>query len=82
MATKKIKPTKAQAALEQAAAGLLAWDESYDVEADFQGALNTLAAQAGRAQARELSGRRPSELTPEEKIRLLASLQRRKAPSG
>ncbi len=71
-----------QAALEQAAAGLLAWDESYDVEADFQGALNTLAAQAGRAQARELSGRRPSELTPEEKIRLLASLQRRKAPSG
>lgn len=65
-----------------AEAGLLAWeksnDEEYDVEADFQGALNTLAAQAGRAQARELSGRRPSELTPEEKARLLAALQRRK----
>jgi len=67
-----------QAVLEHAAAGLLAWDEGYDVEADFQGALNTLSAQAGRAQARELSGRRPSELTPEEKVRLLASLQRRK----
>jgi DNA primase len=69
-----------QATLEHAAAGLLAWDEDYDVEADFQGALNTLAAQAGRAQARELSGRKPSELTPEEKARLLASLQRRKPP--
>jgi len=56
-----------------AAAGLLAWDEEYDVEADFQGALNTLSAQA-----RELSGRRSSELTTEEKVRLLASLQRRK----
>jgi len=67
-----------QAVLEHAAAGLLAWDEEYDVEADFQGALNTLSAQAGRAQARELSGRRPSELTPEEKLRLLAALQRRK----
>ncbi|MDO9226535.1 MAG: DNA primase [Pseudomonadota bacterium] len=65
-----------------AEAGLLAWEKSnneeYDVEADFQGALNTLAAQAGRAQAKELSGRRPSELTPEEKARLLAALQRRK----
>ncbi len=65
-----------------AEAGLLDWETSndveYDVEADFQGALDTLAAQAGRAQARELSGRRPSELTPEEKTRLLASLQRRK----
>jgi len=69
-----------QGLLEHAAAGLLAWDEDYDVEADFQGALNTLSAQAGRAQARELSGRKPSELTPEEKTRLLASLQRRKPP--
>jgi len=71
-----------RALLEQAAAGLLAWDEEYDVEADFQGALNTLSAQAGRAQARELSGRKPSELTPEEKARLLAALQRRKTPSA
>ena len=67
-----------QPLLNQAEAGLLAWDEDYDVEADFQGALATLAAQAGRAQARELAGRRPSELTPEEKVRLLAALQRRK----
>ncbi len=66
------------AVLIHAEAGLLDWDEKYDVEADFQGALNTLSTQAGRAQARELSGRRPSELTPEEKTRLLAALQRRK----
>jgi DNA primase len=68
--------------LVQAVAGLLAWDEEYDVEADFQGALNTLAVQSGRAQAREFSGRRPSELTPEEKTRLLAALQRRKSTPG
>ena len=67
-----------QQLLNQAEAGLMAWDEEYDVEADFQGALNTLSAQAGRAQARELSGRKPSELSVEEKGRLLAALQRRK----
>jgi DNA primase len=71
-----------QVILEHAAAGLLAWDEEYDVEADFQGALNTLAAQAGRAEARELSARKPSELSPEEKTRLLASLRRRTPPGG
>ena len=52
------------------------------MDADFQGALNTLAAQAGRAYARELSGRKPSELSAEEKERLLASLQRRKPTGG
>ncbi|MCO5760704.1 MAG: DNA primase, partial [Chromatiaceae bacterium] len=31
-----------QASIEAAAAGLLQWDEGYDVEADFQGALATL----------------------------------------
>jgi DNA primase len=71
-----------QALFEHAAAGLLAWDEGYDVEADFQGALNNLSAQAGRAEARELTGRRPSELSPEEKTRLLAALQRRKPPEA
>jgi hypothetical protein len=48
------------------------------VEADFQGAFKALLAQAGRTAVRELSGRRPSELSPEEKARLLASLKNRK----
>ena len=72
------RDSEEQSLLEHAAAGLLAWDDEYDVEADFQGVLDTLAAQAGRAQAQALSGRKPSELTTEEKARLLASLQRRK----
>jgi DNA primase len=67
-----------QAVLEPAAAALLSWGDDYDVEADFQGALATLLAQAGRAQVKGLSGRRPSELSPEEKARLLASLKIRK----
>ena len=67
-----------QAALEQAAAALLKLGEDYDVEADFQGALNSLLAQAGRATVRDLADRRPSELSPEEKARLLASLKARK----
>ena len=70
-----------QAILEQAAAGLIEWEKDgegeYDVEADFQGAMKTLAEQAGRAQVDALSGRKPSDLTPAEKARLLASLLRR-----
>ena len=54
------------------------WGEHEDVEADFQGALKSLLAKAGRSAVRELSGRRPSELSPEEKARLLASLKNRK----
>ncbi len=65
----------------QAEAGLMAWDEEYDVEADFQGALGNLSAQFGRAQARAFSGRRPSDMTPEEKARFLASIQRPR-PTG
>jgi hypothetical protein len=64
--------------LEPAAAALLSWGDDYDVEADFQGALATVLAQAGRAQVKGLSGRRPSELSPDEKARLLASLKTRK----
>jgi hypothetical protein len=70
-----------QAALEHAAAGLLEWEKDgegeYDVEADFLGAMKTLAEQAGRAQVNALAGRKPSEMSPAEKARLLASLQRR-----
>ncbi|MDP2834929.1 MAG: hypothetical protein Q8Q28_16840 [Pseudomonadota bacterium] len=58
--------------------GSQSWDKECALETDFQGALDNLSTQAGRAQARELSGRKPSELTPEEKVRLLAALQRRK----
>ena len=61
-----------------AAAALLAWGEDYDVEADFRGALEHVEAQADRAQVKDLSGRKPSDLSPEEKARLLASLKTRK----
>jgi hypothetical protein len=67
-----------QAVLEPAAAELLKLGDDYDVEADFQGALGALLVQAGRAAVKTLSDRRPSELTPEEKARLLASLKTRK----
>ncbi len=61
-----------------AAAALLTWGENYDVEADFRGALESIMAQAGRAQVRDLSARKPSDLSPEEKARLLASIKARK----
>lgn len=67
-----------QSSLEAAAAALLVWDEDYDVEADFQGALARVRAQAGRASVKGLVGRKPSELSDEEKVRLLASLRARK----
>ena len=66
------------ACLVPAAAALMAWGDDYDVEADFRGALESLLSQAGRAQVRDLSGRKPSDLSPEEKARLLASLKSRK----
>ena len=66
------------ACLVPAAAALMAWGDDYDVEADFRGALESLLSQAGRAQVRDLSGRKPSELTLDEKARLLASLKSRK----
>ena len=64
--------------LASAAAALLFWGDNYDVEADFRGALARILAQAGRAEVRGLSDRRPSELSAEEKARLLASLKNRK----
>jgi hypothetical protein len=47
------------------------------VEADFQGALERICPGRPRP-VKDLSGRKPSELTPEEKARLLASLKTRK----
>jgi hypothetical protein len=57
---------------------LLRWDEQYDLEADFQGALNAVMAQANRIAVKEFSGRKPSEMSEQEKAQLLASLKTRK----
>ena len=67
-----------QTLLESAAAELTHWDDNYDIEADFQGALSTLVAVASRVAVKELSGRKPSELSALEKAHLLASLKPRK----
>jgi DNA primase len=67
-----------QALLEAAAAGLLAWDENYDVEADFLGALAAVRREGNKAVVGTLTGSRPSDLSPAEKALLLASLKTRK----
>ncbi len=67
-----------QAWLTPAAAELMLWDENYDIEADFQGALGTVMTQASRSAVKEFSGRKPSELSDSEKANLLASLKSRK----
>ncbi len=67
-----------QAWLTPAAAELMLWDENYDIEADFQGALGTVMTQASRIAVKEFSGRKPSELSDSEKANLLASLKSRK----
>jgi len=66
------------ALVKQASADLMLWDENYDLDADFQGALSTIMAQASRSAVKELSGRKPSELSDLEKASLLASLKSRK----
>jgi len=70
-----------QSALEDAAAGLLVWNEDYDVEAEFLGALAAVRREGDKAVLGSLSRRRPSDLSPEEKAMLLASLKARK-PDG
>mgnify|MGYP005850599559 CR=1 FL=1 len=70
-----------QAILEAAAAGLLSWGNDYDVEADFIGALTAVHREGDRAFLGTLFGKRPSDLSPEEKAQLLASLKTRK-PGG
>jgi DNA primase len=67
-----------QTILETAAAGLLFWDDDYDVEADFLGAMAAVTREGERAFLGTFAGKRPSELSPEEKARLLASLKTRK----
>jgi DNA primase len=67
-----------QPLLAAAAAELMRWDENYDIEADFQGALGAVMAKASRIAIQEFSGRKPSELSDSEKAHLLASLKSRK----
>jgi DNA primase len=64
--------------LNPAAAELMQWDENYDIDADFQGALAEVMAQANRVAVKELSGRKPSEMSELEKENLRASLRSRK----
>ena len=64
--------------LNPAAAELMHWDENYDIDADFQGALAEVMAQANRVAVKELSGRKPSEMSDLEKENLRASLRSRK----
>jgi DNA primase len=54
------------------------WDDNYDVEADFLGALAAVQREGDKAVLGSLSGRRPSDLSPEEKALLLASVKPRK----
>jgi hypothetical protein len=61
-----------------AAGELMKWDEQYDLEADFQGALSAVLSQANRIAVKEFSGRKPSEMSEQEKAHLLASLKSRK----
>ncbi|OYY94259.1 MAG: DNA primase [Hydrogenophilales bacterium 28-61-23] len=67
-----------QALLASARAESMNWDDNYDIEADFQGALGAVMAVASRAAVKEFSGRKPSELSDLEKANLLASLKPRK----
>jgi DNA primase len=67
-----------QAVIQAAAAGLLEWDEQYDTEADFRGALATLAEQAARQQTDALSQRRLSDISPDERARYMAALKDKK----
>ena len=68
------------AILEKAEAAQLSWDENHDVETDFRGALDALRGKAERALLGDLRGRKPGDLTPEERARL-AGIKPRK-PTG
>lgn len=61
-----------------AAAGLLEWDDAYDAEADFQGALATLVEHSARMHAEALSQRRLSDISPEERARYMEALKSKK----
>ena len=53
---------------------ILRWDERYDTDSEFSGALVNLNVQASRLDVTRLSGKRPSEMTAEERSALKAAL--------
>ncbi len=57
---------------------ILRWDDRYDAEAEFSGALSSINAQASRLDVNRLSGKRPSELTAEERTALQTALLTKK----
>ncbi|MEW6676624.1 MAG: DNA primase [Pseudomonadota bacterium] len=68
-----------RALLETTAAALMDWGDDYDVEADFLGALAAVRRTGAKNAMARLSGKRPSDMTAEEKAqlaRLLAELNR------
>jgi DNA primase len=67
-----------QAVIQAAAASLLDWDDQYDAEADFRGALATFAEQSARQQTADLSQRRLSDISPDERARYMAALKDKK----
>jgi DNA primase len=70
-----------QTILESAAAGMMLWHEGDDVEADFLGDLATIRREGDMAIVGSLTSLKPSDMTPEQKALLLASLKTRK-PDG
>jgi DNA primase len=67
-----------QAVIQAAAAVLLDWDDQYDVEADFSGALATLAEHSAKLQTNAISQRRLSDISPDERARYMAALKDKK----
>jgi len=67
-----------QQVIEHAAATLLEWEENYDVEADFQGVLATLSAQAVRQETARISQMSLKDITPEERERYMDALKAKK----
>ncbi len=57
---------------------ILRWDDQYDTEAEFAGALASLDAQASRLDVSRLSGKKPSELSAAERAALQAALLSKK----
>ncbi|MBM4189421.1 MAG: DNA primase [Betaproteobacteria bacterium] len=53
---------------------ILRWDSQYDADAEFSGALASLDAQASRLDVSRLSGKRPSEMSAEERAALQSAL--------
>lgn len=62
----------------EAAAGMLAWRDGHDADADFRGAWATLIEQSVRQQTQALASLRPSDITPEVRAAYMAALKEKK----